>query len=118
MTKEEYFKLLKDKHDTEVEILTEWKNKYIDWTFDIYDSSDGHSIYVILEGNEKFPDFYNGVYIDEYSYGERLQDIIRDELNDGDTILWLVDDIEDYVEWEDLAEELEEEEEKATPGLN
>ena len=113
MDRQEYFKLLKDKYDTEIEVLEEWKNKHVDWTFEIYESSDGRNLYCILEGNNKHPDFYNGVYVDEYDYAERLQEIIRDELNDGDTILWLTDDdIEEYIDWEELAEELEEDEEE------
>ena len=109
MDREEYFKLLKDKHDIEIEVLEDWKNKHVDWTFEIYDSADNQQIYVILEGSEKNPNWYDGVYVDEYSYAERVQEIIKDELNDGDTILWLVDDIEEYIDWDELTEELEEE---------
>lgn len=112
MDRQEYFKLLKDKYDTEIEVLEDWKNQYIDWTFELYESSDGHQLHCILEGNQKHPDFYNGVYVDEYDYAERVQEIIRDELNDGDTILWYADDIEEYIDWEELAEELEEDEEE------
>ena len=109
MDRQEYFELLKDKHDIDIEVLKEWKNKYTYWTFDVYDSSDGHQLYIILEGNNKHPDWYDGVYVDEYEYAERVQEIIQDGLNDGDTILWLVDDIEEHIDWEELAEELEEE---------
>ena len=111
MDREEYFQLLKDKHDIEIEVLEDWKNKHIDWTFDIYESADYQSIYVILEGNEKHPDWYDGVYIDEYEYAEKVTEIIKDDVNDGDTICWLFEDIDEHIDWEALAEELEDEEE-------
>ena len=110
MDRQEYFELLKDKYDTDVEVLEEFKNRHIDWTFDIYESADGQQLYVILEGGDKHPDWYNGVYVDEYSYAERVQEIIRDELNDGDTICWYFEDIDEHIDWEELAEELDEEE--------
>ena len=113
MERQEYFELLKDKHDIDVEVLEEFKNKHIDWTFDIYESADSQQIYVILEGSDKFPDWYDGVYVDEYEYAEKVMEIIRD-LNDGDTICWYIDDIDEHIDWEELAEELEEEEEVIT----
>ena len=111
MDRQEFFELLKDKHDIDIEVLEEFKNKHIDWTFDIYESADSQQVYCILEGSDKHPDWYDGVYIDEYEYAEKVMEIIRD-LNDGDTICWYIDDIEEHIDWEELAEELAEEEEE------
>tara|TARA_R100000805_G_C3601499_1_gene102172 strand:+ start:635 stop:985 length:351 start_codon:yes stop_codon:yes gene_type:complete len=116
MERQEYFKLLKDKHNIEIEVLEEYKNKHIDWTFEIYESADSQQVYCILEGSDKFPDWYYGVYIDEYEYAERVMEIIRD-LNDGDTICWYIDDIDEHIDWEELAEEIDEYE-KEIAGLN
>ena len=116
MDRQEYFELLKDKHDIDIEVLEEFKNKHIDWTFDIYESADGQQVYVMLEGSERHPDWYDGVYIDEYEYAERVMEIIKD-LNDGDTIQWHIDDIDEHIDWEELAEELDEYE-KEIAGLN
>tara|TARA_R100000664_G_scaffold27581_1_gene38343 strand:- start:2347 stop:2772 length:426 start_codon:yes stop_codon:yes gene_type:complete len=107
MDRQEYFELLNEKHDMQIEVLEEWKNKYVDWTFDIYESSDSRQIHVILEGGEKFPDWYDGIYIDEYEYAQKLTNIIQD-LSGGETICWLVsDDIDELIDWEDMAEDLE-----------
>ena len=111
MDRQEYFELLKDKHDIDIEVLEEFKNKHIDWTFDIHESADSHQVYCILEGSDIFPDWHDGIYIDEYEYAERVMEIIRG-LNDGDTICWYIDDVEEHIDWEELAEELEEEEEE------
>jgi|TARA_R100000479_G_C6314068_1_gene175151 hypothetical protein len=117
MDKQEYFELLKDKHNIEIEVLEAYKNKHIDWTFDVYESSDGQQVYVIIEGSQIHPDWYDGVYIDEHEYAERVMEIIK-HLNDGDTIQWYIDDIDEHIDWEELAEELDEYEEEAGVIIN
>ena len=108
MTAQDYFKLLKKYKD--IEVLTEYKNKHIDYTFEIYETADSREAFVILEGNDKSPDWYDGVYIDEYEYAEKVMEIMED-LNDLDIILWYLDgeDVEEHIDWETLCENLEEE---------
>ena len=97
-----------NKYCFQTETLTEDNNSSL-WELDnnntiIFDkihSRDGHDIYWIHRGSEKTiaPD---NLYIDEYSYMDSCEEILRDgkyEYEDINTIINFTIDLEDLKQW-------------------